>query len=208
VGTGKTVKKIWICSLLLLSLSGCTVSSNQAPNPAPQLNSKLSPASTAAGSAGFSLTVTGANFSSTCVVLWNGSPRSTRIVTSAQAIAAVTPSDVASAGSATVSVMDSHTGLQSNTVTFVITSISSSVQHRATLFWTASSSPSVGYNVYRRVQGGGPYVLLNTGIVNADTFADSTVLAGQTYYYVVTAVSNSGVESVFSNETAAVIPTP
>lgn len=203
------MKKIWICSLLLLSLAGCTLSNNQALNPAPQLSGNLSPASTVAGSAGFSLTVTGSNFSPTCVVLWNSVRRPTRIVSSAQVVATIAPSDVAAASSATVSVIDTGTGLKSNTVTFVITSAGSpSTQHEATVSWTASSSPVIGYNVYRGGQTGGPYTLLNTGIVSADTFADATVLSGKTYYYVVTAVSNSGVESVFSNEAVGVIPTP
>jgi fibronectin type 3 domain-containing protein len=35
-----------------------------------------------------------------------------------------------------------------------------------------------------------------------------TVTAGQTYYYVVTAVDGSGNESVVSNEVAVTIPTP
>jgi len=82
------------------------------------------------------------------------------------------------------------------------------MKHQATLSWTASSSPVTGHNVYRGTQSGGPYTLLNTGIVTADTFADATVLSGHTYVYVITAVGNSGVESVFSNEVAAVIPTP
>jgi len=202
------VKKIWICSLLLLSLAGCTLSNNRAPQQAPQLSGNLSPASTAAGSAGFSLTVTGSNFSSTCAVLWNGNPRPTQIVSSTQAVATIAPSDVAAAGTATVSVIDTGTSLRSNTVTFVITSVGSPTQHQATLFWTASSSPAVGYNVYRGVQAGGPYTLLHTGIVTADSFADATVISGKTYYYVVTAVSNAGVESVFSNEAVGVIPTP
>jgi len=42
----------------------------------------------------------------------------------------------------------------------------------------------------------------NTASTN---YADLTVQAGQTYYYVVTAVSG-GVESVFSNEVTAVVP--
>ena len=202
------MKKIWIFSLPLLLLAGCTLSNNQAPNPAPQLNANLSPASTVAGSAGFSLTVTGSNFSATCAVQWNGSPRPTQIVSSTRAVATLAPSDVAAAGTATVSVTDTGTGLKSNTVTFVITSVGSSTQHQATLFWTASSPPVIGYNVYRGVQAGGPYTLLNTGVVAGGTFADATVRSGQTYFYVVTAVSNSGVESFFSNEAMGVIPTP
>jgi fibronectin type 3 domain-containing protein len=33
-------------------------------------------------------------------------------------------------------------------------------------------------------------------------------VAGQLYYYVVTAVDSSGVESVYSNQASATVPTP
>ena len=361
------MKKLWICSLLLLSLAGCTVSTNQAP----QINSNLSPASAVAGSAGFSLTVTGSAFTATCVVLWNGSQRPTRIVSSTQAVATIAQPDVAVAGTAIVSVMDTSTGLKSNTVTFVVTSagpppptvsvtltpnstslttggsmqftvtvsgtsntavtwsatggtitssgmytapgnpgtytvkatsvadstksasatvtvtapatvsvsisptaaslatgatqqftatvsgtsntavtwkanggavssgglytapatagtysvtatsvadptksasasvsVAVAVQHRATVSWTASSSAVTGYNVYRATQSGGPYTMLNSGLISGTTFVDSTVVSGATYYYVATAVDSSGVESAFSNQITAVIPIP
>jgi len=41
--------------------------------------------------------------------------------------------------------------------------------------------------------------------VNA-AFSDTNVQSGQTYYYVVTAVNNSGLESGYSNAVQAVIP--
>lgn len=82
------------------------------------------------------------------------------------------------------------------------------VSHSARLNWTASTSVVVGYNVYRAAVSGGPYSKLNASLVTAETYVDSSVLAGQTYFYVVTAVDSSGVESVFSNEATATIPTP
>jgi Abnormal spindle-like microcephaly-assoc'd, ASPM-SPD-2-Hydin len=82
------------------------------------------------------------------------------------------------------------------------------VSHSTTLSWAASTSVVVGYNVYRASVSGGPYTKLNTSLVSALTYADSAVQAGQTYFYVVTAVDSSGVESVFSNEATATIPTP
>jgi hypothetical protein len=39
-------------------------------------------------------------------------------------------------------------------------------------------------------------------------YTDNTVQAGVTYYYVTTAVDASGVESVYSNQAQAVVPTP
>ena len=78
--------------------------------------------------------------------------------------------------------------------------------HSATLSWTASTSAVAGYNVYRSGQSGGPYTLINTAPQPGTTYGDLSVQAGQTYYYVVTAVDSSGTESVFSNEVTAAIP--
>jgi fibronectin type 3 domain-containing protein len=45
--------------------------------------------------------------------------------------------------------------------------------------------------------------------MNTDTtYTDSSVQAGQTYFYVTTAVDGSGKESANSNQTQAVVPTP
>jgi len=76
------------------------------------------------------------------------------------------------------------------------------------LSWAASTSTVVGYNVYRGTQSGGPYAVLNSAADASTTYTDSTVQAGQTYYYVVTAVDGSGNESVNSNQAQAVVPTP
>ena len=82
------------------------------------------------------------------------------------------------------------------------------VAHSVTLSWTASSSTVVGYNIYRSTTSGGPYTLLNSSPVPGITFTDTTVQAGVTYFYVVTAVDSSGNESVYSNEASATVPTP
>jgi len=76
------------------------------------------------------------------------------------------------------------------------------------LSWTASTSSVVGYNVYRAAQSGGPYTMINTALQPGTSYADLSVQAGSTYYYVVTAVDSSGTESVNSNEVTAVVPSP
>jgi fibronectin type 3 domain-containing protein len=81
-------------------------------------------------------------------------------------------------------------------------------QHSVSLGWTASTSTVAGYNVYRGSQSGGPYVAVNSGLDASTSYTDTSVQAGQTYYYVVTAVDGSGNESVYSNQAQAVIPTP
>jgi fibronectin type 3 domain-containing protein len=66
----------------------------------------------------------------------------------------------------------------------------------------------VGYHVYRGSVTGGPYTELDS-VLNASTnYVDNSVQAGQTYYYVATAVDGSGVESGYSNQVKAAIPTP
>lgn len=75
------------------------------------------------------------------------------------------------------------------------------------LSWAASPSSVVGYNVYRGTTSEGPYSSkLTSSPVASLTFTDSSVLAGQTYYYVVTAVNSSGVESADSSPAAATVP--
>lgn len=82
------------------------------------------------------------------------------------------------------------------------------VSHSATLTWTASTSAVSGYNVYRSTISGGPYTKLNSSLITTTSYTDSTVQAGLTYYYVLTSVDSTGVESVFSTQVSATIPTP
>jgi fibronectin type 3 domain-containing protein len=70
----------------------------------------------------------------------------------------------------------------------------------------ASSSVVNGYNVYRGSQIGGPYQQINTGLQASLAYNDTSVVSGQTYHYVVTALDGNGVESAFSNEAVAIIP--
>jgi fibronectin type 3 domain-containing protein len=79
--------------------------------------------------------------------------------------------------------------------------------HTVALTWTASTSTVSGYNVYRGTTSSGPYATkLNSSLVTSDQYTDSTVVSGQTYYYVVTSVDSNNVESVDSNQATAVIP--
>lgn len=74
-----------------------------------------------------------------------------------------------------------------------------------TLTWTPSPAGDLaGYKVY---QGTSPGNYTTTIIVgNTNTYVDSGLMSGTTYYFVVTALSSSGVESVFSNEAHTTAP--
>jgi hypothetical protein len=80
-------------------------------------------------------------------------------------------------------------------------------QHSVTLSWAASSSTGVvGYNVYRSSVSGGPYARITAGPDGSVTYTDTGVSAGNSYFYVVTAVQGNGTESTYSNQAMAVIP--
>jgi len=82
------------------------------------------------------------------------------------------------------------------------------VSHSVSLTWTPSSSAVAGYDVYRSEVSGGPYSILDSSIVAADSYTDASVQAGLTYYYVVRSVTSAGVQSADSAQTSATIPTP
>ncbi len=80
------------------------------------------------------------------------------------------------------------------------------VVHSASLSWIASTSTVIGYNCYSSTVSGGPYSKLNTSLITATSYADMTVQAGKTYYYVVTSVNSNNVESTYSSQVSATIP--
>jgi len=80
--------------------------------------------------------------------------------------------------------------------------------HSVTLTWKASVSNVVGYKIYRSLKSGGPYTLIQATPVAGTSFVDSTVYAGQTYFYVVTSVDKAGSESAYSKEISVTVPTP
>src|SRR2546427_653721 len=77
-----------------------------------------------------------------------------------------------------------------------------------TLSWNPSPSAAVSYNVYRGTQSGGSYQKLNSLPAPTTTYTDNSVLAGQTYFYVVTAVDSRNVQSVHSKGGSTTIPSP
>ncbi len=74
------------------------------------------------------------------------------------------------------------------------------------LEWSASNSAVIGYNAYRGTVSGGPYTKLTASPVAQSSYTDQTVQAGDTYFYVVTAVGTNGTESGYSSQVEAVVP--
>jgi hypothetical protein len=65
------------------------------------------------------------------------------------------------------------------------------------LYWNTSSDVA-GYNVYRSSTPTGTYAKINSTLDPNTAYTDTTVVAGQTYYYAATSVSSGGQESTKS----------
>ncbi len=86
----------------------------------------------------------------------------------------------------------------------------SPVSHSVDISWAASITSALqGYNVYRGTTSGGPYSKISPSLSSTTLlFTDTTVISGGHYFYVVTDVNTSGVESAASNEVAVTVPVP
>ena len=80
----------------------------------------ISPASAYPGGAAFTLTVTGTNFGEDSEVRWNGEDRPTTYVSSTQLTASILANDIATAGTAKVTVYNPALGETSNALNFTI----------------------------------------------------------------------------------------
>jgi Tol biopolymer transport system component len=90
------------------------------PNPTPTVTG-ISPSSAPAGALTFTLTVTGSNFLPSSMVQWDGSSRTTTVVSATQLKAQITAADLTAPGKVTVTVVNpSPGGGNSNTSTFTI----------------------------------------------------------------------------------------
>lgn len=69
---------------------------------------------------------------------------------------------------------------------------------KVSLNWQSPAGYS--FNVYRGQVAGGPYTKLTPAPILDPMYDDASVVIGQTYYYVATAVGVSSQESAYSNE--------
>jgi hypothetical protein len=106
--------------LYLTNLSGRVYRLETTPYPTPAI-SALAPSPILAGDPGVTLAVTGSGFSAESVVRWNGTDRPTVFVSTGELDAALSASDIASIGTADVTVFTpAPGGGESNTVTATI----------------------------------------------------------------------------------------
>ncbi|MBB6091662.1 hypothetical protein HNQ60_000508 [Povalibacter uvarum] len=128
-----------------------TINPNGGSNPVP-VTASLNPSSRTVGAGAFTLTVNGSSFASGAVVRWNGSNRTTTFVSNSQLTAAITASDVASTGSASVTVFNpTPGGGTSGALTFTITAATNPAPTLSSL------------NPTSRTAGAGAFTLTVTG---------------------------------------------
>ena len=148
---------------------------------------------------GTTVTILGTGFQSGASVTFGGTASTSVTLVSSTEIQAVSPVSLAGTVSISVANPDSQSGTLASAFTYF---------HTVSLSWTESASGVSGFNVYRSSTSGGPYARVNTTLLSGTTFNDQNVQAGQTYFYVTTAVNSSSVESNYSNQAEAVIPSP
>ena len=102
----------------------CSFTLAQTPNPVPFIGKPLVPAAVPPGGPSFTLTVNGAGFVSGSVVNWNGSALATTYISSVQLKASVLASDIQTAGTATVTVVNAPPGGGTSNVAFLPVAVS------------------------------------------------------------------------------------
>jgi hypothetical protein len=191
-GTGVTATFLFTANPTSLSFGSVNLGSN----------SLLSASLTNTGNSNVTIsgvTVSGAGFFASGVT-------SGTTLTPNQAVTLSVTFAPASAGSLTGSVSVASNATNSPTTIALSGTGVQLIAHSAALSWTASTSVVTGYNVYRGTVSGGAYAKLNSSLIALTIYTDNSVLSGQTYFYVATAVDASNVESAYSNEISAAIP--
>jgi len=148
----------------------------------------LAPASTASGSAAFTLIVAGSNFRAGDAVLWNGAQLPTTFVSATQLSAQVAAALVATAGTANVSVLAAG-GILSNPITFTVTG--------PALTGLSPSSAVAGSGAFTLTVAGNNFVPGATVVWNGTSLATSFLGASQLSAQVpAPLVANAGVVTI------------
>jgi hypothetical protein len=130
--------------ITLLVVSIALSATATAQNPVPFIDQPLVPDATAPGGAGFTLRVNGSGFVAASLVNWNGSPRSTTFVSSTQLTAIILASDISTASTAAVTVVNPTTGGVSDTQFFSIAVAETSVSFAPAVTYSSGGSGGIG----------------------------------------------------------------
>jgi len=147
------------------------------PSSNPPTITLLSPSSALAGSGAFTLTVNGTGFTSSSVVNWNGSARTTSFVSATQLTAQITAADVSATGTAAVTVVNpAAQGGTSNSANFSIAS-------SPTITSFSPNSAIAGSGTFTLTVNGSGFVSSSkvdwNGSARATTFVSASQLTAQ-----------------------------
>jgi hypothetical protein len=187
------------------SVSGTTILT---VNPATLVSLSITPASPSIGKgASQQFTVTGAYSDGSTQNLTNAmtwSSSSTSVATISNAAGSIGLATASAAGTTTIS---AASGSVSGTASLTVTASGS-----ATLSWNVPTTNTDGtpfadlsyFKIYYGTQSGSYTTTVNLG--TATNYVVNNLASGSTYYFAVTAVNSSGVESSYSNEANKTIP--
>ena len=170
--------------------------------------SAVSPASAAAGGSAYVLTVTGTGFDSTAQVTWNGSVRTTNVVSPTQLTAQITAADISALGTFPVGVYNTDGGsVASNTMAVTVVNAPLSVTSLAPAF-VAAGGPAyaqtvfgTGFTASSTVQfNGSPRTttFVSTTQINAQLSAADIAGIGTAAITVVNSGANAGTSSALT----------
>jgi hypothetical protein len=126
-----------------------TIVAQQAGAPTIASMSPFSPASANPGGPGFTLTINGTNFAVNDPVTWDGSVRTTTFVSSTQVTAAISSSDIATVGTASIAVATPGLVIASPSVNFSIGAANSVMPDLSSLSpeSAAAGSPDLEFTI-------------------------------------------------------------
>ncbi|HEX8926484.1 MAG TPA: choice-of-anchor D domain-containing protein [Terriglobales bacterium] len=193
-GTGQTATPVVSLSPTSLTFASQTVATTSAAQNVTVSNTGTAPLSFS------SIALTGSDFAMT-----NGCGASLAAGASCSIAVKFTPT-AAGTRTGTITLTDNASG-GTQQIALTGTGATATVAHQVTVAWSEAASVT-GFNVYRSSTSGSSYTKINTSLISTTSYVDTAVSAGATYYYVVTAVDSNGVESAYSTQASATVPTP
>ena len=113
------ILKPMVLALMAFGALMSSLASASASNPVPHVNQPLVPATVTPGGPAFTLTVNGSGFVSGATVNWNGSARATTWLSGEQLTASIQAADIATVGTASVTVVNPTPGGGTSNVVFL-----------------------------------------------------------------------------------------
>ncbi len=167
--------------------------------------SSISPSSVASGAAAFTLTVNGSNFTTNDTVTWNGQFRTTTFVSSIKLTAQITSTDVASAGIASVAVLDTVSGvIASPSVQFMITGAANPTPSISSL---SPSTALAGGPDFELIINGSNFVPTSTACLNDSPLGTAFITSSQLGAWIPAAdIAAGGVAAISVTNSTAPMP--